>query len=529
MIRLKKKGLILFISTLVVAVVGIGGYFVSKNAMKAWDDASTWKVDSTIALPVQGEGNYKVEVNELGSGRTSIKVPFCVLFDAKLVSQGNIEYYCAAIPYSSVELTRYFPEHYKLNKDIVLSFNESKDALPTDFLGSITISTDTISSVGTNPVPASIETVVLYKKPKMSITAIINHYQKVLAGEQETYADTVLESWSVTRVRTATEYSATEKKEIIKEWRAKAWKDINKIFNTQSFLTSTDNKDFVSKIGPAMAWRSIFCPAVTLKDECELSYIQNSSTNIMYYSYAASVIDNKIAIRVAEVLRDRVIPFVYQHNPKMGEYYDNCNNETECAYFHHMQVYDYPVCPVNEIGNAKQSEFIKNLFIDLRYVLMGEDYVDRPLDYEKTVAEIDRLKKDFLRSGLDREFEGRDVGEGVSFIDRTCLHLIYGSVEPDKRIVEKLRDLYMVFVLGRTYIDEKNYANSDLSYEDSLFQMVLDASSLNAYKYSLVPQPYASYQRVLTGVYKQDTGYLTDEYWASLNSTLILLYLTGSN
>lgn len=529
MIHFKKKSLILFSYYFLIAVVGVFGFFVIQNALNAWNDTSTWKVDSSVSLPVRGEGNYKAEIKELESGKTSIKIPFCVFFDVNQVSPGTVEYSCAALPYSSVKLTTYFPTHYKLNKDIVISYNEAKDPLPTEYIDRVSITKETITSVGSDPVPASIEVVISHKKPRMGVSALFKHYQKAKNNEQENYASTVIDSWKVTKIRTADQYSPEERKKIVAEWRAKAWTDINKVLGMESILASKDNREFVTKMGTSLAWRSVSCKAVSSTAECELSYLQNASTNIMYYGYAANAIDNKVATQLAEVLRNNVIPFVYQHNKKMGDFYDNCDPEKECAFYHNMQVYDYPVCPINELGKKNPSDYVKNLFVDLRYVLMGEDYIDRPLDYAKTVAEIEQLKKDFLKSGLDRDFAGRNVGEGVSFIDRTCLHLLYGEVEPDQRIIEKLRELYMVFVLGRTYIDEYEFANKDVKAEDAIFQMVLDSSIHNPYKYTLVPQPYASYQRVLTGVYKQDTGNLTDEYWTSLNSTLILLYLTGSN
>ncbi|WKZ23871.1 MAG: hypothetical protein QY312_03870 [Candidatus Dojkabacteria bacterium] len=526
--RLHKKTVWFAIAIIAVLSLIGGGAFFSIKMMNVWDDESTWSVDSSVALPVVADGTFKMTSEKNDSGGTTITVPFCVLYDAAEVENGATEYYCAAIPYSTLQLIDYFPTSFQFKKDIVFTYNPERDPLPEEFIGRLGITSETIKSIGSEPLPVSMEAEVSHTKPKLTPVSLVTHYLMVMRGEKEVYEATAMESWKISKVKLAADYSEAEKKEVVAEWRKQAWQDINKLLKTEEYLNAPNNKELVTKLGPAMAWRSVYCPTAEVAEQCEVSYPQNASTNIMYYVYAASRIDERVAKQMTLALREKVIPFVFDNNPDMATYYGNCDPEGECAYYHNMQVYDYPVCPINHLASARKSTYIEELYEELRFVLIDDEFIEEPLNYAEIEREINALKQDFLKSGIYRAFNSYEVGEAISKIDKLCLHMVYNQTLPDQRLVAMMKEIYYLYVFGQVFTDEQDFNITPDKVDEKLFQLVLNAGVLNPYAYSIVPQPYTSYHRILTGVYKADADYLLDGYWGSINMTLVLLYLTSS-
>ncbi|WKZ24196.1 MAG: hypothetical protein QY312_01145 [Candidatus Dojkabacteria bacterium] len=516
--QVKKKVVGISLITLIVALFLGGLVWIMREAQIAWDDNNTWKVDSSVALPVVAEGVFKMKQEQVDDSTTRIIIPFCVLHKTVQKENDVTEYHCAAIPYSTLELVDFFPTSFHLKDDIVFTFNPEQDVLPDEFLGKIGINPVTLKSFGAEPVPITAEFEVTHEKPRKTPTAFFTHYRKTLAGETETYAQTSLTSWSVNNVRLAADYSEEERKQIITEWRKQAWEDVNKIFKTESFLNAANAKDLVQGIAENMPYRNVHCPTAQNNSECQLGYKENISTNLIFYTYTAEELDPQIYEKVVDAVNTRLTPFVRKYNRELYDFYTDCSPE-ECPYYFRLEAYNYPACPILEFGKTGSSK-IKSFFLDFRDIASVEGYSVRTMTKAEILEVIQNFKKEYIESKTLREYSKESIRE----IDDLCFKVLNENIT-DKDIIDGMEELFMLNVLGQLYISEDKYLNN-INYEDAIFQIVLDASLLNPYDHSFVPQTALGYQRFLTGI--QETEVLPDdEYWASLYTTVMVLYLTS--
>ncbi|MCC7304323.1 hypothetical protein IT418_02850 [bacterium] len=519
MIRLNKKILITIFVLFLTGIVGSGAWFLNKEISKKWDDSTTWSTEGKVGLPVQASSNYKITTVEEG-GQFKITVPFCVLYEVAIVTENKFDYYCAAIPYSSIELTKRFPDKIKFTKDIVVSYNSDIDALPTSFLNYITIDKEALKSIGSDVKPVSISMSVTYQKPSTNFRSMVAHYQTVKSGEKESYVGMRVSEWKVDLVKQASEYSPSEKKEIIKKWRAQAWKDVNNLLKTQSYLDMPNSKELLIEMAKWMVFRNMYCPTAQVKEECDLGYEENASSNLMYYTYSAFNLEKKRFDRITDALRERVMPFVLESNPELVQYYLDCDTATECNYYHRLELYDYPACPILELGKGGQSEIAK-LFLDFRSPTLGDEYSQMDLSKSGILAKFATIKNEFVSSKSLRRLSY----DSVQNFDKLCYKILKDNVT-DAEVITTAKNVYIHNYLGQVFIEESKFANVDT--DTAIFDLVLQSSKLNPYAYTTVPSPVLSYKRLLTGVQKQDNQREADGYWASLNSTMILLYLTSN-
>lgn len=521
--QFKRKAVLLVVLLLLLVSIGVGGYFVVKNAQTAWEDASTWTAGDKISLPVQTNYNFTTSIE-----KDSIKVtiPFCVLYEVAEKTADILEYKCATIPYSSVELTKRFPEKIKLNPDVVFEIDTQKDVLPETYLNFARIDKTAITTTISEPQPVSISLTSTYRKPEKNFSSLLSHYITTMGGKaKENYEGLQLTEWKVDRVKEAKDYSAEEKAAIIAEWREKAWKDVNTVLQTSDYLNAPNSQALLDKLAPAMSYKSVYCPTANKDEKCRPGYAMNAATNIMYYTYAADSFDRGAAEKIAEALRNRVEPFVYLYDEKLTAYYNTCDINTDCTFFHRMEAYDYPMCPINELGK-KNMTFVKSLYMDYRFVVMDEAYFNNPPNFQQVQEEHERFKKELLASGSRRQFNQ----DTIPLIDKLCFYAMTGEREVDARSLESLKDLYITFVQAQLRISDVEFLNAGkVSNEDIIFDLVLQATKLNPYSNAFIPQPFTGYSRLLTGVQLQDSGTDADGYWSSLNATLILLYLTAPN
>ncbi len=521
--QIKKNSILVGITIAFVSLISAGLFFGNKILTDLWNNENTWTLGDKVALPFQSKQNFKITTSSV-NGIVKVSIPFCILYKATEVNDSVIEYSCAEIPFSYLELTRRFPEKVKLNEDIKLTVDTSKDALPGKFLGYLRINENDIKSIGTDPVPVQIDLAIVFQKPLKNISNLIKHYNATKNNGKESYAGMKIEDWNVQKVRQYNEYTASERKQIINDWRIKAWKDVNEVLKTDEFLNLGSTKELVEKMAPMLANHSVYCPTASKSGECYSAYAMNAATNIMYYAYAADGLDKTKANKVADALRDRVVPFLYQYNEELAKYYETCDSETECTYFHRMEAYDYPMCPINEIG-TKEMTFVKSLFMDYRFVTMTESYLNSEHPVSEILAEYQKYEKQLKDSGIRRNF----AEETIPNMDKFCFLIVSGEQKIDKKAIDSLKNLYMSFMLGQITISEEDFLNNKKSVDDTVFDLVLQSSVLNPYAYSFVPQPYTGFSRLLSGVQLVDPGSDPDGYWSSINATLILLYLTAQS
>jgi hypothetical protein len=218
-----------------------------------------------------------------------------------------------------------------------------------------------------------------------------------------------------------------------------------------------------------------------------------------------------------------MIPFVAISNPKLNDFYATCT-DAECGEdYHILEQYDYQACPVLELGNKNLTENGK-IFLEYRK-LKSEEFIDNPLaddlNIKQNVMVLLKVAADDFESSGDRRLFSYDVRLGM---DDLCYKFLRDNVT-DKEILEGWKDVYMDSLWGKLFLEKRNKTQS---FEDSLFEIVLQATELNSYNTNIIPAPMLTAQRLGTGVQKEDNATDADGYWGSVNISMIMLYLTSN-
>jgi len=504
--KLKKKTVYILIELVILIIVSLLGVTINFFLNKAWSDKASWSTIERITLPDVAQNlqiDYSIK-NTVEDNKKDLyfKANYCYLYEITPNNDGtSATLNCSLLPLYYAEREMEIPKDWKETADIQITFNKN-DPEPTAFLGRQDKSFESVSALGIEKLPVSIEISGQYIYPRKNLGNLIKHWQDN-KNNKKTEIDVTFSAFSVSRLDSATD---EEKAAFVKEWRKNISRDIQEYTNTLS-LNTKKGTEYLDAASTLFSIERLECKDL---DKCTTAYNRNPAEKFIYYIYGQKDTDNRAYSAAINAVTTEMFPF---NNRERGWHLegDTC---ADCAVsWQEFSAYTFPICPVNELlkNEENQNTTLFYSYIERFLVLDGnipsteKDILSKlkPLDYD-TLKETSYWAK-----------------EDVNNINFSCYALFKHSDTYTTNTKKKLLDQYFKMLSTNIGIEIDGTAES---INNAIYKGVAYTPYDTNY---IIDKNVMRYLEDAKGDNQQSAeAYLE---WKSLQHTLILFYLSNEN
>lgn len=484
---------------LVLAVLGIIGFFLNKKVTSVWEDVNTWSVQERVIVPSAAKDLKVTLSGDVHDGKFDFSSDYCLLYE--ITSDDTTSTLkCSLLPYYYVKRANEVAKDWKEKSDIQIVVTK-EDPAPSEFLGRLDKSFESVSNLGTDAMPVSISFSGDSKKPEASLTNKVQHYMLVQSSKVEEIP-VVITGFSVKRLDTAT---AKEKSVYATNWVKAVKSELEKDL-TIDLKTIKTSRNLMNTLRTTLQNDALMCKGLST---CSFGYESNPAEKLMFYLYGLSKSNPEKVRTINQAMVESVYPF----NGTRALAPASDESATVELDWQEMAAYNNPICPIAEVMSGKHTG--GNMYF-MEYVKNSEN----PAGIRIPNNDAEALK--LLNAIPMKEFASNQgwTSDSVTRMNEACYYVLKNAKEGTQignKVVQVFAAMY----------SENIGTKTDLGAA-SLESIIYEMTAYSPYKSSLLLDYPRMVRREVGAVQKSSSA--AGEYMElkSLINTLVVLYTYDS-